>query len=165
MNELKSVFLNTLGPALAHFFLELNYNIKVSPRKFVYIYYMIRNRKSIHIFWDSLNFIAISNYKVSFVKNISSLQETLFMRSLWHPEIQRQTNHSLTPYLCLKLNTSLTSHLDSVAMLTEPESECRNSLDGRSKSTQQLLANTWPLNNFKTENCLNSSVKTFIRDS
>ena len=27
MNELKSVFLNTLGPALAHFFLELNYNI------------------------------------------------------------------------------------------------------------------------------------------
>ena len=100
-----------------------------------------------------------------FKKNISSLQETLFMRSLWHPEIQRQTNHNLTPYLCLKLNTSLTSHLDSVAMLTEPESECRNSLDGRSKSTQQLLANTWPLNNFKTENCLNSSVKTFIRDS
>ena len=27
---------------------------KVSPRKFVYIYYLTRNRKSIQIFWDSL---------------------------------------------------------------------------------------------------------------
>ena len=30
---------------------------KVSPRKFVYIYYMTRKRKSIHIFWDSLYFM------------------------------------------------------------------------------------------------------------
>ena len=29
---------------------------KVSPRKFVYIYNMTHNRKSIHIFWDSLYF-------------------------------------------------------------------------------------------------------------
>ena len=48
-------------------------HFKVNPRKFVYIYYMTHNRKSIHIFWDSLYWLN-SFFQVStFVLNIEFL--------------------------------------------------------------------------------------------
>ena len=43
----------------------------MSPRKFVYIYYMTNNRKSIHIFWDSLYFNKNSK---SVIKNLNLLK-------------------------------------------------------------------------------------------
>ena len=65
---------------------------KVSPRKFVYIYYITSHRKCIQIFWDSLwlKYFLVNNFKES-VTSMVICNDAMNL-NLWHQGIDYCTN-------------------------------------------------------------------------